>query len=230
MIIYTPESLTSLFVDANIGRGLAARIGVLFEASPCPPPSGRPGSPARPDGPCLLWLGRIHPKGYGAFGKDLVHRLSFTLHHGRAPRDDLGHRCEARLCGQPGHVREVTCRENAREGRNRRWPEEILTKAPAVPCAACAGPTGPSVQKVWVPGVGTKHRWSHTCAPCYAAYQRARRAGSLPRPPTGCQVGAWIPTYLTDSYANWLIQRPELAREPAPRTGSRRSTSQFGAL
>jgi hypothetical protein len=77
----------------------------------------------RPElGPCWLWLGNIQmTTGYGRVSYQgtvmQAHVLSYKLHYGEAPTDDLANRqrdhlCRRRCCVNPNHLEEVSRREN----------------------------------------------------------------------------------------------------------------------
>lgn len=79
---------------------------------------------ARPDlGPCWVWTGGKHEKGYGRFWFDgsvqPAHRVAYELLVGPIPDGlHLDHLCRTPSCVNPGHVEPVTMLENFRRGRH----------------------------------------------------------------------------------------------------------------
>lgn len=66
---------------------------------------------------CWEWCGSKDRKGYGRFGKNLAHRLSFQFTHGAIPKGLLiDHTCWNHACVNPGHLRLAT---NALNAQNR---------------------------------------------------------------------------------------------------------------
>lgn len=164
---WTVEALTHLLVSNGMAPRLA-KHGALFVSSDPLPQTGRPGEPAHPDTPCLLWAGGLDIVGYGQVrtqsGMRLVHSVAFTLTCGPVPDGmDLAHRCERRSCGRPDHVRPATRQANVREGANRRYPDWLLDRAPRIICQRCGAPMTAYVHlraSAWRP------HWSMTCRPC----------------------------------------------------------------
>lgn len=66
---------------------------------------------------CWLWISYVGKNGYGYFGRQLAHRVSYETHKGPIPIGlDLDHLCRVRRCINPDHLEPVTRRENARRG------------------------------------------------------------------------------------------------------------------
>jgi hypothetical protein len=69
-------------------------------------------------GPCWIWIGATHPKGYGRFmffkGKvGQAHRWSYEHYVGPIPDGlDIDHLCRVRNCVNPEHLEPVTNLEN----------------------------------------------------------------------------------------------------------------------
>ncbi len=78
----------------------------------------------RPElGPCWIWTGSIHKKGYGHFwyrGKyRKAHRVSYRMLVGKfGGKPQIDHLCRVRGCVNPTHLEPVTNRENLLRGRN----------------------------------------------------------------------------------------------------------------
>lgn len=82
----------------------------------------------RPElGPCWIWTGSTHPKGYGQFGSCVesidgeesrrAHRIAYTLMVAPIPEGlELDHLCRVRPCVNPTHLEPVTHAENVRRG------------------------------------------------------------------------------------------------------------------
>ena len=74
------------------------------------------------DGECWIWTGAIGGKGYGAFnrptGSRVAHVISWEWANGRSRGEamDIDHLCRVHACVRPGHLEEVTRKENARRG------------------------------------------------------------------------------------------------------------------
>ncbi len=70
-------------------------------------------------GSCWVWTGGLNKGGYATIlgeesrSSELIHRVSFRLHHG--PIQDglvIDHLCRNRACCNPSHLRQVSHREN----------------------------------------------------------------------------------------------------------------------
>lgn len=195
--LWTPLSLSRLLTDNGLAPKLSERVWPLFEAAPVPPATGRPGEPERPEGDCLLWLGARLASGYGNLwtpsGTRPVHAITWTLANGMGLEDRCAaHRCEAKACANPDHVRPLTHQANIREGRLRRYPDWLLQMIPKSTCE-CGGPTTTSILLRKRVGQASRYRWRWTCGPCAAAYQRQRRAGEGPLPRTGIRNASMPP-------------------------------------
>lgn len=76
-------------------------------------------------GPCWLWTGALHERGYGRFGIGSrssqeyfkAHRYAYELIVGAIPSGlQLDHLCRVRRCVNPSHLEPVTQTENIRRG------------------------------------------------------------------------------------------------------------------
>jgi len=177
---WTAESLTALFLDRGIARMIHQRSGTLFVPAEPLPQTGRPGEPIHPSTPCLAWVGPVDHNGYGKVGikgrTRSVHVVTHELVHGHATdRLMRGHACERRLCADPDHLRLLTNRANGLEGAGRRYPDQLISMAPSVPCRACAGPTVATVH-LRRSETGQPPRWALTCWRCRAPYKRGEAA------------------------------------------------------
>ena len=61
-------------------------------------------------GPCHVWTGPRHSKGYGRVsmgpgGRMLAHKVAWEIRHGAPPRGPVRHRCRVKLCVNPDHLR-----------------------------------------------------------------------------------------------------------------------------
>jgi len=68
---------------------------------------------------CWIWNGSINGRGYGRLGYNgiiiLAHRLSWFLTHGEMPKGIVMHSCDNRLCVNPSHLSEGTCKDNTQD-------------------------------------------------------------------------------------------------------------------
>lgn len=74
-------------------------------------------------GECWLWTGVLNDRGYGVFGGDRAHRISWRLANGPIPVDlCVLHRCDTPACIRPDHLFLGTKGDNNRDrsakGRN----------------------------------------------------------------------------------------------------------------
>ena len=54
---------------------------------------------------CWVWAGKINNRGYGRWGADFAHRLSYELHKGPIPVGmQIDHLCFNPLCVRPDHL------------------------------------------------------------------------------------------------------------------------------
>jgi hypothetical protein len=71
---------------------------------------------------CVVWFGAKQTNGYGSVsigaGKTaLAHRAAYFIARGEIdPSLTIDHLCRNRLCVNPEHLEQVTCRENNRRG------------------------------------------------------------------------------------------------------------------
>lgn len=65
---------------------------------------------------CWHWQGAIRMNGYGHFVVDqrhqAAHRVAWFLTYGSWPIQELDHTCHNKICVKPGHLRDVSHREN----------------------------------------------------------------------------------------------------------------------
>lgn len=116
-------------------------------------------------GECWLWSGAKNAGGYGLIyvnGRMVrAHRLAWELYRGPIPDGmQIDHRCRARPCVNPEHLRTVTLVQNVLENS--------------------IGPTAVNAQKTACPRGHqlTKRSDGHrTCLSCDAERHRIRRAG-----------------------------------------------------
>lgn len=70
---------------------------------------------------CWIWVGYIHPHGYGQFSNKgqitPAHRWSYEQANGAIPDGlSLDHLCRNRACVNPEHLEPVSTRENVQRG------------------------------------------------------------------------------------------------------------------
>jgi hypothetical protein len=73
---------------------------------------------------CWIWIGSMHPKGYGLFcaggRKIYAHRYLYEYLNGPVPPGlELDHLCENKACVHPDHLEAVTHAENMRRAARR---------------------------------------------------------------------------------------------------------------
>lgn len=77
---------------------------------------------------CVIWKGPLGPKGYPAFGKEvmgtrLAHRVAYMVANDEALNSStpVHHACSVRLCVEPSHLQAITSQENTAEMLERRF-------------------------------------------------------------------------------------------------------------
>lgn len=77
-----------------------------------------------PNSGCWLWLGALHPSGYGKVGRRpkqyRAHRLMYAERVGDPGLLGVLHKCDVRCCVNPDHLYAGTQKENMRDASERR--------------------------------------------------------------------------------------------------------------
>lgn len=74
---------------------------------------------------CHYWTGQLNDAGYGIYGRDRAHRLSYEMENGPIPEirgkpAEILHSCDNPMCVNPAHLRPGTQVENMRDAAERR--------------------------------------------------------------------------------------------------------------
>ena len=81
---------------------------------------------------CWIWMGSIHPEGYGRFrvGNMTVgaHRISYRLHHGEIGDKSVCHICDVPSCVNPDHLFLGTNLDNIKDKQEKGRAAKKLTK------------------------------------------------------------------------------------------------------
>lgn len=69
---------------------------------------------------CWEWVASCHPDGYGRFGSDRAHRVSWRVNNGAIPNGlCVLHKCDNPRCVRPDHLYLGTKKDNARDREER---------------------------------------------------------------------------------------------------------------
>lgn len=101
---------------------------------------------------CWIYLGTIHPIGYGVYSNRYAHVLAYEEASGEAvPAGHVvHHRCEQKTCIRPDHLEALTRREHNR--RHAKFAPELIAQVRAA--------TGSTRQIAARFGLSKSHAWS----------------------------------------------------------------------
>ena len=84
---------------------------------------------------CWIWMGSIHPEGYGRFGVGNItlgaHRVSYRLHRGEIGNMSVCHSCDVPSCVNPDHLFLGTNLDNIKDKQEKGRAAKKLTKQSA---------------------------------------------------------------------------------------------------